>query len=299
MTTGPVAVGVDGSAGGFAAVEWGAAEAAAHDVPLWLVCAGAAEPYSGGASGAGGAGAARAGARAGEHPWPPEQLSAAHRLAAELHPSLKITEDAVCAAPVKALLSAAEEASVLVLGSRGLGRIEGFVLGSVGLSVIAHARRPVVAVRGRAPAGVAAVRGPVVAGVDLREGTDDVLEFAFRTAAAEGRDVRVAHAWSVRALYSYPSALPEPRMTARAEQRARQGLHEAVQPWRERFGEVGVQIRTEGEAVAPYLLEVGADAALLAVGRRLRGAPFPTRIGPVAHALLHHSPRPVAVIPHK
>ncbi|WP_314174737.1 universal stress protein [Streptomyces winkii] len=277
----PVAVGADGSAESLAAVEWAGAEAVARDVPLWIVCA--QEP-------------ARSGDR---NTWSHDQLHAAHRLAARLYPSLDVTEDAVCEAPAKALLTVAEEAGLLVLGSCGLGRAEGFVLGSVGLSVIAHARLPVVAVRGRMPAGAAAETGPVVAGVDLSRGSDEVLDFAFRTASAHGRNLRVAHAWSPHSLYSCPSALPEPRATVQAELRAKQSLARLLEPWRERFPEVDTEIRAEGGAAAPYLLQVSTDAALLTVGRRTRGHPFPTRIGPVAHALLHHSPRPVAVIPHE
>ncbi|MCH6160815.1 universal stress protein [Streptomyces marispadix] len=278
----PVAVGVDGSAESLAAVEWAGAHAVSHDVPLWIVCA-RRKPL---------------GAADGQEPWPQEQLHAAHRLAAGLYPSLKITEDAVCESPVKALMSVASEAGLLVLGSRGLGTVEGFVLGSVGLSVIAHTRRPVVAVRGRMPAGAAAETGPVVAGIDPHDRHADVLDFAFRTASAQRRTLRVAHAWSVRALYSYPSALPEPRMTAQAGRQAQQALEETLQPWRERFPDVTTEIWTEGAAVAPYLLQVASDATLLTIGRRPRGHPFPTRIGPVAHALLHHSPRPIALIPH-
>jgi nucleotide-binding universal stress UspA family protein len=278
----PVAVGVDGSAESLAAVEWAGAHAVSHDVPLWIVCARRTPPS----------------ADDGQEPWPQEQLHAAQRLAAGLYPSLKITEDAVCEAPAKALMAVAAEAGLLVLGSRGLGTVEGFVLGSVGLSVIAHTRRPVVAVRGRMPGGAAAETGPVVAGIDPHDRHDEVLDFAFRTASAQQRTLRVAHAWSVRALYSYPSALPEPRMTAKVGREAEQALEETLQPWRERFPDVTTEVRTEGAAIAPYLLQVASDATVLTIGRRPRGHPFPTRIGPVAHALLHHSPRPIALIPH-
>ncbi|NDZ98224.1 universal stress protein, partial [Streptomyces sp. SID10116] len=36
----------------------------------------------------------------------------------------------------------------------------------------------------------------------------------------------------------------------------------------------------------------------LVVGRRARRAPVGARIGSVAHAVLHHAPCPVAVVPH-
>lgn len=257
----PVVVGVDGSAESLVAAEWAGAEAVSRDVPLWIVCArkptGADEWEA----------------------WPQRQLHAAHRLATGLYPSLQITEVSVCDVPAQALLTASEEADVLVIGSRDLGPTEGFGLGAVALPVIADARRPVVAVRGRMPAGAAAETGPVVAGVDPHENSDAVLDFAFRTAAAQGRTLRVAH--------------------AQADLQAERELGELLQPWRERFPEVDTEIRTKDEAVAPYLLQVSSDAALLAVGHRIGGDPFPTRMGPVVHALLHHSRRPVAVVPHE
>lgn len=281
--TRPVTVGVDGSAGSLTAVEWAGAEALSRGVPLWLVCARkppAADEWQ---------------------PWPQEQLHAAHRLATRLYPSLRITEDAVCEAPATALINAAGEADVLALGSHGLAPAAGYFLGPVGLSVLAHAHRPVVAVRGRMQDPAGAEARPVVAAVDLRPGTDDVLEFAFRTAAAQGRALKVVHARSPAPPPGGTGGSPLPGAPAGAGGsglQVKQTLGRLLHPWRERFREVDTEIWTEDEAVVPYLLEAGADAALTAVGRRIRGHPFPTRIGPVIHALLHHSPRPVAVIPH-
>ncbi|MGW0821666.1 universal stress protein [Streptomyces sp. NPDC002845] len=48
---------------------------------------------------------------------------------------------------VAALLAAAEEAELLVLGSRGLSGVTGFVVGSVSQRVVARSPRPVVLVR--------------------------------------------------------------------------------------------------------------------------------------------------------
>ncbi|MFF4805608.1 universal stress protein [Streptomyces sp. NPDC001351] len=64
------------------------------------------------------------------------------------HPGLRITTDRLVEEPVPALLAAAEEADLLVLGSRGLGGVAGFLVGSVAQAVVAGSRRPVVLVRG-------------------------------------------------------------------------------------------------------------------------------------------------------
>jgi nucleotide-binding universal stress UspA family protein len=196
---------------------------------------------------------------------------------------------------------------VLVLGSRGLAGITGFVMGSVGLSVIAHATCPIVAVREKtvdSPRAEGAVDGsdpsaPVVVGVDLQHSYGSVLAFAFETAALRRAGVRVVHTWSVQNLYAYPSALPDPQVVVQAGTLAERELSEAVRPWQRRFPQVPVEKESGAGGAAPCLLEMSADAGLLVVGRRLRGHPFPTRIGPVTHAALHHAPCPVAVVPHE
>lgn len=51
--------------------------------------------------------------------------------------------------PGDALAEVAKSAELLVLGSRGLGGIGGFMVGSAGLSAVAQADRPVVMIRAR------------------------------------------------------------------------------------------------------------------------------------------------------
>ncbi|MFF1747124.1 universal stress protein [Streptomyces mirabilis] len=51
-------------------------------------------------------------------------------------------------------------------------------------------------------------------------------------------------------------------------------------------------------ARAGELIHASAGAALLVVGRRVRQTRLGTHLGSVAHAVLHHAPCPVAVVPH-
>uniref|UniRef100_UPI0037D9C254 universal stress protein n=1 Tax=Streptomyces sp. C11-1 TaxID=3444503 RepID=UPI0037D9C254 len=48
---------------------------------------------------------------------------------------------------------------------------------------------------------------------------------------------------------------------------------------------------------ATQLVDSGREAGLTVVGRRVRGSSLGTRIGPVAHAVLHHARTPVVVVP--
>lgn len=282
-----VTVGVDGSPESMAAVEWAATEAKSLGTSLRIICATGGRPRH-------------------PHPhrvedapkrlaWAQEQLREATRRAGEVHPDGDVVGDVVSEAPSKSLVEAAEEAEVLVIGSRGLGTFAGFVVGSVGLSVLAHTSRPVVAVR--SPNGSVASGGPLVAAVDLQHETDEVLEFAFREAAHRGVPVRIAHAWSVQSVYAFPSALPDPEVVREAGEHSEQAVEVAVRKWRDQYPQVETEDLTRAAAVIPYLLEVSADAGLIVVGRRTRGHPFPTRIGSVAHAVLHHAHCPVAVVP--
>ncbi|MFI8849849.1 universal stress protein [Streptomyces sp. 891-h] len=283
-----VVVGVDGSDESLNAVRWAAAEAAWRGVALRIVTAVGRRHVPD----------FPAAETGGEGPGPHQTLRAAAQAAREVSARLDVHEEALGDGPVRALLGAADGAPVLALGSRALGPVAGFFLGSVGLSVIAHATMPVVAVR-HPDARSRSTTAPVIVGVDPKQSHGPLLDFAFETADRRGAVLRAAHAWSVRALYSYPSALPDPAVVIRAGDRAEAELDRTLMPWRRRFPHVEVEAELAMGPGAPFLVESSKEASLLVVGRRLRGHPFPTRIGPVTHAALHHAACPVAVVPYE
>ncbi|WP_374385366.1 universal stress protein [Streptomyces sp. D2-8] len=49
---------------------------------------------------------------------------------------------------------------------------------------------------------------------------------------------------------------------------------------------------------ANHLVDAARDASLV-VGRRVRRSPFGVHIGAVAHAVVHHTTHPVAVVAHE
>jgi len=63
-------------------------------------------------------------------------------------PGVPIERELVDAPPAKALLQAAEEADLLVVGSRGRGGFAGLLLGSVSQQCAHHAPCPIVILRG-------------------------------------------------------------------------------------------------------------------------------------------------------
>jgi nucleotide-binding universal stress UspA family protein len=138
-----IVVGIDGSAAADAALAWALAEARLREARLlvahaWSVPVLAyASPYGGAAATTGIVEASR---------------KAAHDLvdaALERHDAegIDVERAVVEGAPATALLDAAADADLLVLGSRGHGGFTGLLLGSVSQQCAHHARCPVVIVR--------------------------------------------------------------------------------------------------------------------------------------------------------
>ncbi|RSS56979.1 universal stress protein [Streptomyces sp. WAC01280] len=68
-------------------------------------------------------------------------------------------------------------------------------------------------------------------------------------------------------------------------------------PWRKRYAGVEVEAETVVGSSAYQLVEASQTARLVIVGRRSRTVPLGPHLGHTAHAVIHHSPAPVAVVP--
>ncbi|WP_233194796.1 universal stress protein [Cryobacterium sp. M91] len=142
---GRIVVGVDGLAGSEAALDWAVNEAQLRGVPMHVVMTWQ-EPQIYDADGIGTLGMN-----------PPEDMArelstATTRAVAQLAENasrghdVMITSEAVEGHPAEVLLFTAEDAAMLVVGSRGHGGLAGVLLGSVGQHVVPHVRCPVVVV---------------------------------------------------------------------------------------------------------------------------------------------------------
>ncbi|MER6129041.1 universal stress protein [Streptomyces sp. NPDC001795] len=299
-----ITAGLDGSPESLTAADWAAREALLRDVPLRLVHALRWQPYMYAPLGGIPQPALRPDAQG---RWADHMLREVEAKIAHRHPGLRITVDRVCEEPVPALLSAAEEAELLVLGSRGLGGVAGFLVGSVALAVVAGSRRPVVLVRDglrpgyeQLPVAFDSASGTtpfrdVVLGLDLAAPNDTVIGFAFDAASRRAAGLRVVHGWSPALSYDgNDSAL-------NAELRAEptRGMPaQALDPWRNKFPGVEVTEQAVIGSAGSHLSEASRDASLIVVGRRERRMPVGAAVGPVTQAVLHHAGAPVAVVPH-
>ncbi|MEU6659011.1 universal stress protein [Streptomyces sp. NPDC046821] len=284
-----IAVGVDGSPESSAAAAWAAREAVRRGAELRLLHAWTPLPDLA---------VATPDAEA-QAEWARSVAEEAGRAVTSGHPGLPVTVDSPSGDAVPELLTAASDADLLVLGSRGHGPLVGFLVGSVGQQVIAESRHPVALVReDDRPELEAGGREIVVGQEGDPEDSRAALEFAFATAAARGATLRVVRAWTLPPLYAYsPASLQLLDDAGGMEPYERKALGEALAPLRERYPEVPVVEHVEIGSAAQVLLASAAAAQLVVVGRRARRSTVGSRIGSVAHAVMHHAPCPVAVVP--
>ncbi|MEU1494895.1 universal stress protein [Streptomyces sp. NPDC005776] len=214
---------------------------------------------------------------------------------------LQVSAESFVGKPADVLRDAAANAHMIVLGARGLSSVTGYVLGSVGMAVIRATVRPVVMVRAgdesAPPTSGRHASHDLVVGVDISRPCDALLAFAFDEAARRACTLHVLHSWSLPPLFGYGAAF-DPRVHAQLELNANAALADALSPWRAAHPAVDVTTRASVGHAATDLLDSRSEAGLVIVGRRIRQSPVGTHIGPVTHAVLHHSSTPVAVIAH-
>ncbi|MFE2889584.1 universal stress protein [Streptomyces graminifolii] len=292
-----VVAGLDGSPESRAAAEWAAREAELRGLPLKIVhvWVPAPDPL---------AQAPLMGAET-QQQWSERIPREAGEGLRRRHPGVDVTVERVSGAPSDALVKAAKDAELLVLGSRGLSGVGGFLVGSVGLSVVARAELPVVLVRAdeqapdeaEAPPASAAPNRPVVLGLDAEGPADAVIEFAFAEAARRGTTLRVVYGWNLPPYYAYGFAL-DAGLHDELSREETDSLTEALRPWRQKHPGTEVFLEPRVGSAADHLVDASREACLVVIGRRIRRGALGAHIGPVAHGVLHHSTAPVAVVAH-
>jgi nucleotide-binding universal stress UspA family protein len=267
----PVAVGVDTSTASLAAADWAATEAALRDRPLRVLHALPLMPHllPGGAARSPLDGSAL--------------LDHVRHVLAVRHPQVRAHTEEVHDIATAALVAAAEDAELLVLAARGDGGFAGLRVGSTALHVAARAGCPTVLLPVE---GVdEGLRDHLAVAVDARRPSGAVLDFAFDAARRRSLPLRVLHA--------FPAAGPTGRAGEREPEAAR--LAAVLAPWRTAHPEVEVVEEAEPAGAGLLLVEASAKARLLVLGRS-PAAPA-GRLGPIAHAVLHHAGCPVALVP--
>ncbi|MFC8537884.1 universal stress protein [Streptomyces sp. NPDC057249] len=280
----PVIAAVDGSSHSMDALDWAAREAVVRGLPLLIVHVRQL--------------ARRTDQEAQEREAGDLLASAVHRVA-RIAPGLRPTTLAPLDFPSAALVSLSRDASLLVLGSRGLGGFRSLMLGSNSLATASMAKCPVVIVHGgrddEEPAGAGEVFPDIVAGVAADESSEGVLDFAFETAAAHlGARLRIVHGWTM--FSSMLSGGPVFDRDAAADA-AERSLAELTAGWRAAYPQVEVMKEPVNGSATRTLVTASATASLTVVGRRRGGESLGLGLSPVAHTTLTHAMGPVAVVP--
>jgi nucleotide-binding universal stress UspA family protein len=295
----PVVVGVDGSPGARAALEWAWAAAARRGAPLHAVSAFPVDDY-----------------------WADPLLLDAGRvetlrsdtaarltaLVAEIRAAAGPEEGAaevqvdvtvVAGAPAEHLVQVSEGAGLLVVGSRGRGGVRSTLLGSVALHCATAADCPVVVVHpASAPAALPAGAGNssprVVVGLDESEAAQAALMRAVDLADELDAEVEAVVAVQVPVYWGESAAVvpvPLPEVREQALARARERVAELAGRSR-----VPIHVLAEEGPAGAVLVQRSAGAALLVVGSRSRSRLPGMLLGSVALHCVVHAPCPVMVV---
>lgn len=276
----PIVVGVDGSEAGLEAADWAADEAVRHGRRLRLVCAMTWDPYEAVTP------PVTAGSGGSEEAAQEILAEASERVAAR-QPTVDVTTEVSLGEPVTTLTAEAREAYLVVTGSRGRGPLTRMLLGTVSLGVAARASCPVVVVRGE-PENRQGRFGRIVVGVDAEEHAATAVGFAFREAEVRDVPLTAVHAWRAGHTGAGDGAGPPDAADVFGGVVADAAAVHA-----------GVRLHRETIEGSPrqVLLRQAETADLLIVGAHHRRGVIGLRLGLLSHALLHHSPCPVAVVP--
>ena len=174
-----IVVGVDGTEVGLGAVRWAAQEAARRGAPLRILHA---APYLGHGG--------TAGAPPPELPRARGITAVAYTVARHTEPGVQSSTEVVTDDAVTALLRAASEGQLVVLGSSTTGAADEMVLAKLAARVAGHSPAPVVVVprrRGGDPGD-----RPVVAVLGVGETADDEAVATFAAAAAQQAGVALS-----------------------------------------------------------------------------------------------------------
>ena len=282
MIANRIVVGYDGSESARAAIGWALDEGARTGADVHLVYAFEWPVY------------AAAPTVAGVGPWPDSHaraeaatmLDAAVAAAADSHPQVTVTHEALLGAPVPVLEDRSRNARLTVLGNRGQGGFAELLLGSVAVAVSAHAHCPVVVVR--ADGTPRQPNAPVVVGVDSSECAQRALAWAFEAASIRRVGLHV-----VRGV-----ALPGPPWSAPPVGRTDEltELRELIAAWQDKYPDVVATPEVVADAPAGVMVRASRHAQLVVVGSRGRGGVRGLLLGSVSQQLLHHAHCPVAVV---
>ncbi len=280
----PVVVGVDGSRSAWDALDWAAAEAGTRGCSLRIAhaCAPLVAPNPL---------AVVTDVAAGVDGGSEVLLRSAARRARVIAPEVEVTSSTIVGGAARALSS--QPAQLLVVGTRGLGRVRSAILGSVSIAVCSRATCPVVVVPPRHDVRPSLSRTRVVVGVDGSDLSRSAIGFALAAAAQRGIGLTALHAWIPRPADGFEGLGDDWVATAAVE---RHRLAAALTPWRSRFPDTDIRLKLVADEPARALASEWPGAALLVVGSRGHGCVTGILFGSVSQAVVRYARCATAVV---
>ena len=176
------------------------------------------------------------------------------------------------------------DADMVVLGPRGRGGLPGMLLGSVSQQVCAHAREPVVVVRGHWHPAAEYIPGPVVAGADGSAAANAAIAFAAEEAMLRAVPLQIV------------CALGDAAGTLGGACRIQEAVDHDIACLEKQHPELTILRQVTFGQPRTALLDAAAEAQLIVVGDRGRGGISGMLLGSVTQAVIHHAPCPVGVV---
>ena len=276
-TTNPILVGIDGSISSSIAAAWAANLGIRTGVPVIAVAAWneSLTPFVAGR----------------DDPAEHSNSDRADLAARTLHEAGvdRLQVIAICGPITDTLLNATEEfdASMLVVGTRGLGPLSGLLLGSVSRRLMFAMQRPLVVVP-RSSSLDPQEMARILVGVDCSAVADRVLMWAARFCSDAGVSATIVRCAS-------PGCERPPGHVDQIDDRARANVERALKPFRDLGVEYSIAIAHCDPRVALVENAENGQADLIVIGTRGEGQFL--GLGGTASYLARHSPVPLAVIP--
>ncbi|MFC5381617.1 universal stress protein [Aquipuribacter nitratireducens] len=200
-----------------------------------------------------------------------------------------VSQHVAAGTPSSVLLQLARPDDLLVVGTRGQGRVERWLLGSTSTGVATHAPCPVLVVPRDARHD-----GAVVAGVDGSAASWSVLAHARAEAARQGTSLQV-----VSAVPPLPTRVEPDGLAVAAERQRVADVRRLLARLVEQAGVeslASVDVQVEADPAAEVLRRKAGAARLLVVGSKGHGGLHALLLGSVSRAVLHQTPCAVLVV---